>query len=99
MAGVATISPPGFCLDKPDALPALDFADFVIVVRDDMPDDVAHLLTWCLIETREAIERQFRHIPPERSPLSYPLDPARMARPSLPLHPGARRFYAEAGLI
>ena len=89
----------GFLPGQPEALPALDFADFVIVVRDDMPEDVAHLLTWCLIETREAIERQFRHIPPERSPLSYPLDPARIARASLPLHSGARRFYAEAGLI
>lgn len=88
----------GFLPGQPNALPALDFADFVVVVRDDMPEDIAHLLTWCLVETREAIERQFRHIPPERSPLSYPLDPARMARPSLPLHPGAERFYAAAGI-
>lgn len=89
----------GFFSNQPDDAPALDFADFVIVVRDDMPGDIAHLLTWCLVETREAIERQFRHIPPERSPLSYPLEPSRMARPSLPLHPGAKRYYNEAGLL
>jgi TRAP-type uncharacterized transport system substrate-binding protein len=82
-----------------DPLPALDFSDFVVIVREDMAVDVAHLLTWCLVETRDAIERQFRHIPAERSPLSYPLEPARMARPPLPLHPGAEHYYREAGLL
>ena len=45
-----------------------------------MPDDVAHLIAWCLGETRGALERQYRHLPPNRSPVSYPLDPAKMAR-------------------
>jgi uncharacterized protein len=76
---------------------ATDFSDFLLVVRDDMPEDVAHLLTWCLVETRVEIERQYRHLPPNRSPLSYPLMPSAMARTSLPLHPGARRYYEEAG--
>lgn len=88
----------GFFPKQEQALPALDFSDFVIVVRDDMPEDVAHLLTWCLVETRARIERQYHHIPPERSPLTYPLDPAAMARTSLPLHAGARRYYEEAGV-
>lgn len=82
-----------------EAVPALDFADFVIVVREDMPEDVAHLLTWCLVEKRASIERQYLHLPPERSPLTYPLEPAAMARPSLPLHAGARRYFEEAGLL
>ena len=89
----------GFFPGQPEALPALDFSDFVIVVRDDMPEDVAHLLTWCLVEKRGAIERQYHHLPPERSPLTYPLDPAAMARPSLPLHAGARRYYEEQGIL
>lgn len=79
------------CLDAP--LPALDFSDFLILVRSDMPEDVAHLLTWCLVERREGMERQYRHLPPQRSPLSYPLDPAAMARPGVPLHPGAQRYF------
>lgn len=73
-------------------------SDF-LTVRDDMPDDVAHLLTWCLVEKREAIERQYYHLSPERSPLTYPLDPPAMCRTSLPLHPGARRYYEEAGIL
>ena len=88
----------GFFPGQPEALPALDFSDFVVVVRDDMPEDVAYLLTWCLVERREGIEVQYRHIPPERSPLTYPLDPAAMARTSLPLHPGAQRYFAAAGI-
>jgi TRAP-type uncharacterized transport system substrate-binding protein len=89
----------GFFPGQPEALPALDFSDFVIVVRDDMPEDVAHLLAWCLVERRAALEQQYRHLPPERSPLTYPLDPKVMARPSLPLHPGAERYYREAGIV
>ena len=78
-------------------LPALDFSDFVIVVRKDLPDDVAYLLTWALVETRDKIERQYHHIPPERSPLTYPLKPALMAQTSIPLHSAAKKYYMEAG--
>lgn len=77
----------------------LDFSDFLIVVREDMPEDVAHLLTWCIVETKEFIESQYRHIPPERSPLSWPLDPRKMAITPLELHPGAKSYYSKAGHI
>jgi TRAP-type uncharacterized transport system substrate-binding protein len=77
----------------------VDFSDFLVLVRADMPDDVARLLTWCLVKTRETLEAQYRHIPPERSPLSYPLDPVQMARSSVPLHPAAERFYREEGYL
>lgn len=84
-----------FLPGQTEALPALDFSDFVVVVRDDMAEDVAHLLTWCLVETRDAIEGQYRHIPANRSPLTYPLIPARMAQTPIPLHPGAKRHYED----
>jgi len=93
------VLPAGFWKNVDRSLPALDFSDFLILVRDDMSDDVAHLLTHCLVETRQVIERQYAHLPPHRSPLSYPLVPARMARSTLPLHPGARRYYEQAGLL
>lgn len=76
-----------------------DFSDFLVLVRADMADDVAYLLTWCLVETRETLEAQYRHIPPERSPLSYPLEPVRMAQSTIPLHPAAERFYHERGFL
>lgn len=89
--------PAGYWPSWPNEVRAPDFADFLVLVRDDMPDDIAHLLTWCLVETRDALERQYRHIPQRHSPLSYPLVPARMARTSIPLHDAARRYYREAG--
>jgi uncharacterized protein len=93
----ATI-PAGFLPGCVEALPALDFSDFVVLVRSDMPADVAHLITWCLVETREAIERQYRHIPADRSPLTYPLDPIQMSRVPIPLHPGASEYFRQAGI-
>ena len=89
--------PAGYWQNLDTALPALDFSDFMVLVRDDMPDSIAYLLTWCMAETREAIERQYRHLPPGRSPLTYPISPAAMAQTSIPLHAGARRYYETAG--
>jgi hypothetical protein len=91
--------PAGFLPVQPTATAALDFSDFVVIVRDDMPEDVAFLITWCLVETRATIERQYRHLPPERSPLTYPLEPPAMAQTSLPLHPGAERYYRSHGYL
>lgn len=89
--------PAGYWKGQDQPINALDFSDFVLVVRADMPEDIAYLLTWCLVETREKIERQYKHLLPERSPLSYPLNPEAMAKSVLPLHFGAKRYYEEAG--
>ncbi|MFC6880800.1 TAXI family TRAP transporter solute-binding subunit [Actinomadura yumaensis] len=71
----------------------LDFSDFLVMTRSDLPDDVAYAIAWVLGETRGTIERQYRHLPPERSPVTYPLDPAAMGRAPIPLHPGAAAYY------
>ena len=67
-------------------LPAVGFSDFVPLVRDDLPEDIAQLLTGCAVETRDKLERQYRHRTARRSPLTYPLDPREMARTAVPLH-------------
>ncbi|MGH7899483.1 MAG: TAXI family TRAP transporter solute-binding subunit [Candidatus Binatia bacterium] len=89
--------PAGYFRGLEAPLETLDFSDFLVVVRADMPDDVAELLTWCLIETRDALEAQYRHIPPERSPVSWPLESQVMARAPIPLHPAAERWYGTSG--
>jgi TRAP-type uncharacterized transport system substrate-binding protein len=94
----AVTIPAGFLPGCVEPLPALDFADFVVLVRSDMAEDIAHLITWCLVETREAIERQYRHIPADRSPLTYPLDPVQMSRVPIPMHPGASEYFMQAGI-
>lgn len=87
----------GFWKGHDNEIPVVDFSDFIVVVRDDLPEDIAYLLTWCITETKHQIERQYIHLDPERSPLSYPLDPKKMADTPLPLHPGAERYYKGAG--
>lgn len=90
--------PIGWWNNLNERLPALDFSDFVIFVRDDMPKEVAYLLTWCLVETRHLLEGQYKHMKPETSPLTYPLDPTKMAITPVPLHDGAREYYSTADL-
>ncbi|GAA3581343.1 hypothetical protein GCM10022222_77560 [Amycolatopsis ultiminotia] len=71
----------------------LDFSDFLMVTTSSLDEDVAYAIAWILGETRHLIEAQYRHLPPERSPISYPLDPPTMGRTPIPLHPGAARYY------
>jgi TRAP-type uncharacterized transport system substrate-binding protein len=88
--------PAGWWNNLHHELPALDFSDFVLLVRDDMPKEVGYLLTWCLVETRDMLEGQYKHIKPEKSPLSYPLEPEKMAQTPVPLHDGAQAYYTKA---
>lgn len=88
----------GYFPGQDTALDVLDFSDFQLMVHRDLPDDVAHLITWCLCNTSRVIERQFHGFPPDRTPMGYPLVPSKMARTTLPLHPGARRYYEAAGI-
>jgi TRAP-type uncharacterized transport system substrate-binding protein len=75
----------------------LDFSHFALITTTDLPDDVAYALAWSLVERFETLEMQYRHIPPERSPVSYPIDPKAVCRMPIPLHPGAERYYRDAG--
>jgi TRAP-type uncharacterized transport system substrate-binding protein len=72
----------------------IDFSDFLITVRAEMPDDVAYALAWILGEAKGPFEQQYAHIPSERSPVTYPLDPVTMGKTPIPLHPGAAKYYA-----
>lgn len=82
-------------LEQP--LRTLDFSDFAIICRDDLPEDLAYLATWCMITTRRALEVQYAHFPQDRSPVTYPVEVSAMADTPIPLHPGAARAYAELG--
>jgi len=93
------VLPAGYFRGLETPLETLDFSDFLVMVRADMPEDVAYLVAWCIGETRAALEAQYRHIPPERSPVTYPLEPPKMARTPIPLHPGAARYYHEYGYL
>jgi len=74
---------------------ALDFSDFLLLCRDDFPDDVAYVIAALLCETPELLESQYRHIPPKDSPVTYPLQPRKIAATSIPLAAGAERYYRQ----
>lgn len=91
------VVPAGYLPDLADDLVTLDFSDFLLVCRDDLPDEVARLAAWCMIATRAALEVQYRHIPGDRSPLNHPLVPAAIRSTVVPLHPAASAAYEGVG--
>jgi uncharacterized protein len=79
----------------PTPFQALNFSDFLLFCRDDFPDDLAYVIASVLCETPEILESQYRHIPPADSPVTYPLQPQKIAATSIPLAAGAERYYRE----
>jgi uncharacterized protein len=89
--------PKGYMRGMDREMEFIDFSHFLLVARADLPDDVAYALSWCLVERWSNLEDQYRHLKPERSPVSYPLDPKAAARPPIALHPGSERYFRQAG--
>jgi hypothetical protein len=85
----------GYLPGLEEDLRTLDFSDFVLLCPQALADDVAYLAVWCMVKTRRALEAQYAHLPPDHSPVTYPLVPADMARTPIPLHPAAARAYAD----
>jgi TRAP-type uncharacterized transport system substrate-binding protein len=91
------VVPAGYLPGLEDDLTTLDFSDFLLLCRDDLPDDVARLAAWCAVATRGALEAQYQHIPGDRSPLNHPLVPAAIRTTVIPLHPAAAAAYELVG--
>ena len=85
----------GYLPGLTEDLRTLDFSDFVLLCPQTLADDIAYLTVWCMVKTRRALEAQYAHLPPDHSPVTYPLVPADMARTPIPLHPAAARAYAD----
>ncbi len=83
-------------------VPCIDFSDWLMFVRDDMPDDLAYLITRIFIERREELfEVFFQGLPVEESHLVCPIDPRQVWRNvgEIPLHLAAERYYKEHGYM
>ncbi len=91
--------PPGYHPGIDSELLTLDFSDFVLLTTTSLPDDVARLVAWSLANTGYQIDRQYAHVRQDRSPLSYPVTPQKVASSPVPLHPAAAAFYREHDLI
>jgi TRAP transporter TAXI family solute receptor len=78
----------------------IDWSDWALLVRDDMPEDLAYRITAIMVEERAEMESRYRHLPLDRSPMTYPIDPYSMWQGiGAPLHPGAERYYREHGYM
>ncbi|MBV9121511.1 MAG: TAXI family TRAP transporter solute-binding subunit [Chloroflexi bacterium] len=85
--------PAGYFPQQAEGFETLSFADFLVFCREDLSEDVAYVLARTMTEDRPGLERHYRHIPPERSGVTYPLEPRNMGQTTIPLHPGAARWY------
>ncbi len=80
--------------------PTLDWADFDILVGAEMDESLAYTLAELLVETWDVLEASYRHLAPERSPVSYPLNPYTTWKGvQVPLHSGAERYYRQRGYM
>ncbi|MBN1626717.1 MAG: hypothetical protein JW944_09355 [Deltaproteobacteria bacterium] len=85
-----------------DDIPCVDFSDWLLFTREDMPDDFIYLMTKMFIERRERLfEFHFRNIPEEACNLVCPIDPKQVWKNvgGVPLHKGAERYYKETGYM
>jgi TRAP-type uncharacterized transport system substrate-binding protein len=81
-------------------IPTVDFSQWMIIARDDLPEEVAYLLTQVIVEDRADFEARYSHLPVQASPLHYPMKPEVMCQVDpIPLHPGAMRYYREHGFL
>jgi hypothetical protein len=78
---------------------ALNFSDFLLFCRDDFPDDLSYEIASILCETTDLLESQYRHIPPVDSPITYPLQPRKIATTSIPQASGAKQYYQDKQLL
>ena len=82
------------------SVPAVDFSQWLLIVRDDLPEHVAHLIAQVIVENRGDFEAQYRARPAKESPLHYPIEPGEIWKTApVPLHAGAARYYRELGVM
>ncbi|MBV9385629.1 MAG: hypothetical protein JOZ78_04280 [Chroococcidiopsidaceae cyanobacterium CP_BM_ER_R8_30] len=91
---------PGDFVGVEEPVPTLDFSQWLLVTREEVPDELVNLVTNVLVEDREIFESRYRQQPLKQSPLYYPIQPEAICQTgSIPLHSGADRYYREHGLL
>lgn len=96
---VPSIMPKGY-LKAPEDIACIDWSNWAILVREDMSEEQAYLVTSIMVEQRAELEARYRHHPPEHAAMTYPIDPYAMWQGlGAPLHPGAERYYREHGYM
>ena len=81
--------------------PTLDWSEWLMFTRSDVPEDLIYLITKTVIEYQHLFELGFKGHPLEKSDLVCPMKPQDMWRNvgNIPLHPGAQRYFEEQGYL
>jgi len=96
------VLPKGMFLGIERDVPCVDFSDWLLFTREDIPEEFVYLMTKLLIEKKEFLfEFHFRGIPVEACNLTCPIDPAKVCKnvSEIPLHRGAQRYFKEHGYM
>jgi TRAP-type uncharacterized transport system substrate-binding protein len=81
-------------------IPVVDFSDWILLAHRDVSDELAYLAAKVAVEDRGLFETLYMGEEPEDRAVDLPLYPERMWKDAgVPLHPGAERYYREAGLM
>jgi TRAP-type uncharacterized transport system substrate-binding protein len=89
------ITMPAGALHGMDApVETVEFCGYLIVVRAELADDVAELLTAIIVETADRfVGMNYAHIPSDRSPIAHPITVDGLVDTPIALHPGAAAYY------
>lgn len=91
---------PGEFLGVERPIPTLDFSQWLLVAREELPEEIAYLVAQVIVEDRADFEARYQHLPLKESALHYPIQPEKICHTTpLPLHPGAVRYYDEHGYL
>jgi uncharacterized protein len=89
---------PNFFRGQTGSVQTLGMRDFGVLTTTSLPDDVARLLAWCLVNTHAWFTRltNYDYAPYSRRAIASPLDPKHLASAPIELHPAARAYYEES---
>ena len=81
-------------------IPVVDRSDWVMITSTSLPDDLAYLAAKVAVEDRADLEILYMGYPENERSMDLPIKPEMMWKNvGVPLHPGAERYYREAGYI
>ncbi len=91
---------PGDFVGVEQPVPTLDFSQWLLVTREEVPEELVNLVTSVIVEDRANLESRYRQQPLKQSPLYYPIKPEEICQTEpIPLHSGAKRYYHEHGVL
>ncbi len=79
---------------------AVDYSDWLVLTNANVPDEIAYTAAKVAVEDRVGgYERLYSGQSDRQRAADIPVDPKGMWKNvGVPLHPGAERYYREAGL-